>query len=477
MKKALIRGEEFLDKHQLWVLLLQLAGIVAMTAYICCNKALDWDEAYSFQMVTKYSFGEMIQKTAADIHPPLYYILLRLFCGIFGTDFLGMKLFSVLFETLTMVLGITLVRKNWGWRTAFVFNLVVGLGPQFIFYSVNIRMYSMALFFVTLCVLLAYEIIKNGRTLYWVLFVLSALGGVYTHYFTVIPLAFIYGYLLVGLIAFERKKMKCFLICCVGTILLYLPWLSIVVKSFQRFGTTGQIVIGTLDFADLFRWAFGTNIEFSELMPVFLLGFGIVLLIIERKKFTAQEKLFMTMCASIFFFTYIVSRLIASMNGHFWDNRYVFAAMGTFWLFLSIIYTRQGTKVFCTYSICLAVVAASAFVVQKANELGTVAYLTDTYRVLEPVREEKTVIYDYDTYQVLYGAHLPEQEFVFYDEVDFSKLEKDYVYFISWAGNWFQEETIEKYNIIAEDCGTMRFEEGVDGVKLYKLIFDKEGVQ
>ncbi len=479
MKRAVQKIENFLNKYQMFILGIELLGVMLITAYICRNIALDWDEAYSFQMVTKYSLGEMVQKTAADIHPPLYYLILRLFSSIFGRDFFVMKLVSVLFTGLTMALGIIFVRKNWGWKIALIFNLIVGLGPQFIYFSVNIRMYSMALFFVTCSAFLAYEILqgKQGKMclLYWVLFVLSSLGGAYTHYFAVIPLALIYGYLLVGLFLFERKKCKYFFLSCLFTVLGYLPWLSVVVQSFQRFGVKKQVDLQALDFSGLWKWLSKTNIKWSEYMPLVLFVFSILLFVITWKKYTSREKLFLGMCALNFVLSYAVSRLIASLNGHFWDNRYVFPALALWWLFVCVMLIRQGNVVFCAYGVWAFIMVASSFTIQKSMELGTVGYMQETYKLLEPVRQEKTVIYDYNTFDVLYGAHLPNQELVFYDDVDFDVLDKEYVYFIRWGGNWFSDETIEKYHITSEECGTMRFELGVDGVKLYKIYFKKTG--
>lgn len=465
--------DAFICKYQAWILWAELIGIIAVTAYICRNITVDWDEAYSFRMVYKLSFSEMIATTATDIHPPLYYILLRLFSMIFGTEFFTLKMFSVLFIGLTMVLGITYVRKNWGFAVAFVFNLVVGLGPQFIFYSVNIRMYSMALFFVTWSMLLAYEIIKEDRPIHWILFVLSGLGGAFTHYFAVVPMALIYAYLMIGLIIFNRKKLKLFVIACVATVLGYLPWLSVMLSSFERMGTTGQVDWKVISLVDYAKWAFSTNIKWSEIMPVVLLVLGVILLVWSKNRFEKKEKLFLGFCVVNSILSYVVCRLIASLNEHFWDNRYVFAAIGMFWLFLSVMYARGNKKVFLSYTVWLSIMVASAFVIQKAEELGTVEYITETDELLEQVRDETTVIYDFEKYDVLYGAHLTEQEFVWFDDVNFDEFDKDYVYFIAWGGKWFSDEETEKYQIQAEDCGTMRFEQGVAKVKLYKINFVK----
>lgn len=152
----------FVNRYQALVLVLEMAVILLMSANLCRVRTVDWDEAYTIQMITKYSFGEMIQVTAQDIHPPLYYLLVRLFSIVLGTSVFALKMVSVFFTGCVMLLGITKVRRYWGLETAFLFNLVIGLGPQFLFYAQNIRMYSLSLLCITYCGLLAYEILRGG---------------------------------------------------------------------------------------------------------------------------------------------------------------------------------------------------------------------------------------------------------------------------------------------------------------------------
>ena len=463
------------NKHQVFVLLLEMLGIMLMVSYICRVRIVDWDEAYSLGMVTKYSFGEMIKVTAEDIHPPLYYVLLRLFSKLFGTSIFSLKMLSVIFEGCVMLLGITKIRKHWGFETAFLFNLIVGLGPQFISYSINIRMYSLSLLFVMLCAILAYEIIRGQRKWNWFFFVIVALCGVYTHYFNVVPLAIIYGYLLIGLLLEDKKQCKYFALSCVATVAGYLPWLQVVVESLGRSGTkTEGVSVEGFDFDNLLNWAFSTNIEFSVYMPIVLFMISVSLLIKERKRYSKQEILFLVMCATNVVFSYMGCRLVTSATARFWDNRYIFAALGLFWLFLLIVSCNRGKALFGSMAIWMAVLAASAFVIQMAKEIGADAYVDDAYEVLEQVREEEVLLYNYDTYDVLYSAHLREQEFIFIDDVEWESLEQDYVYMIGWGGHWFEPRVQEKYNLQVERCGTMRFEEGVAGVELYKITYSLE---
>ena len=432
----------------------------------------------------------MIHTTALDMHPPLFYLLLRAFGVIFGTDVFTLKLMSVLVTGCSMMLGLTLIRKNWGAKVAFLYILIVGLGPQFIFNAVNIRMYELVLFFVTGSALFAYEIIQKRGKKQWLFFVLCSLGGVYTHYFAVVPLILIYGYLLIGLFWERRDDLKSFWFCCIGTIVGYapwiylfvtdrmkgvdalighLPWLTVVLKSFQQESNGENINFSKINLGELLTETFDTNIKYSVEMIIVLFIVAIVLFILNRKAFTRKEKLFLFMCAINMILSYIIIGLLASTNTHFITGRYVFAALGLIWLFMIVIVVRCGRVAVCAFVLNLTIYVLSAYTVHKSTELGTNTYLNDAYRVLEQVQQEEIIMYNFPTYHILYGVHLPEQDFVWIYDMDWENFEQDYIYFICWGGKWLTKEIQEKHQLEVINCGTMRFEEGLANVQLYKI--------
>ncbi|MDQ3332258.1 MAG: glycosyltransferase family 39 protein, partial [Planctomycetota bacterium] len=65
-----------------------------------------FDEAYSVKMVS-FGLAEILERASRDIHPPLYYWLLRVWAGGFGDSPVALRLMSVLFGVLT-VLGVFL---------------------------------------------------------------------------------------------------------------------------------------------------------------------------------------------------------------------------------------------------------------------------------------------------------------------------------------------------------------------------------
>ena len=50
---------------------------------LCFNRSLWGDEAWT-AIIMKYDFKEMIREIGQDVHPPLYFVLLKLIVTLFG---------------------------------------------------------------------------------------------------------------------------------------------------------------------------------------------------------------------------------------------------------------------------------------------------------------------------------------------------------------------------------------------------------
>src|SRR4051812_3457417 len=59
------------------------------------------DEAFSALLI-RYPWHEMFQRLAVDVHPPMYYIALRLWHYAFGDTVMSLRGFSVFFGVLSV---------------------------------------------------------------------------------------------------------------------------------------------------------------------------------------------------------------------------------------------------------------------------------------------------------------------------------------------------------------------------------------
>jgi len=66
------------------------------------ERSVWFDEAFSWMLADQFSSEEMIARTAADVHPPLYYAVLRIWIDLFGDSAFAMRMMSVLFAVLTL---------------------------------------------------------------------------------------------------------------------------------------------------------------------------------------------------------------------------------------------------------------------------------------------------------------------------------------------------------------------------------------
>lgn len=143
-----------------------------------------FDESYSVGIINHNLF-EICAISAADVHPPFYYILLKLYSLIFGNSLLALRLFSVLFQSLLAGLGFTYIRKDFGEKVGFWYTTLMFLFATSFKYASEIRMYTLAPFLVTLMCIYAYRFYKSNfiDKKYKVLFLVFSILSAYTHYY------------------------------------------------------------------------------------------------------------------------------------------------------------------------------------------------------------------------------------------------------------------------------------------------------
>lgn len=167
--------------------LIHIAVWILGTAFLITgafHDSLWFDESFSVGIVNHNIF-EVCVISAADVHPPFYYVLLKLYSLIFGNSLLSLRLFSVLFASLLAGLGFTHIRKDFGEKVGFWFTTLFFLFAFTFKYAVEIRMYTLAPFLVTLMCIYAYRFYKSGLTdkKSKILFLTFSILGAYTHYY------------------------------------------------------------------------------------------------------------------------------------------------------------------------------------------------------------------------------------------------------------------------------------------------------
>ena len=152
-----------------------------------------------------------------------------------GESVFVLHLTSYLAFVGTCILIMTLVRKNFGLFSAYLALLLAGWTEYGLIYNVEIRMYSMAVLFITLTFCMAYEVISNGKMKSWILMSVFALLSGYTHYFALLAVAFIVlGVFMICLIKKQTEVWKKIGITTILCVAGYLPWLVAMITTVER---------------------------------------------------------------------------------------------------------------------------------------------------------------------------------------------------------------------------------------------------
>ncbi len=211
------------------------------------------DEAISIAIASapNNSFWNVIIR---DIHPPLYYLILRGWIILFGKSVFSTRLLSVLFSILTFPVLYLIGKEIKDEKLGLIVIFLYSLSPFSIFYANEVRAYSLIHLLFTICLYFAILCIKDPIKLRNYLY-LSITGAtlIYTHY-----IGFIYfGILLIGLLIFNRKEKVIYrkvILTILITVASYIPWLPYAVQDFL--GGAHGYAGGELNLIYLFYWAF-----------------------------------------------------------------------------------------------------------------------------------------------------------------------------------------------------------------------------
>ncbi len=156
-----------------------------------------WNDEGNSARLSERSLELIIEGTASDIHPPLYYLLLHGWRALAGESEFALRAFSAFAGVLTvpvvMALGLLLGGKR-PYSVTLVAGLVTAVSPPLIYYSQETRMYALLGLLAVLSTLFLakwmrtvignrYSVI-SGRVVGWgIAYVLCAAAGLYTHYF------------------------------------------------------------------------------------------------------------------------------------------------------------------------------------------------------------------------------------------------------------------------------------------------------
>jgi len=184
---------------------------------ISLNQSFWLDEATGGLVVRNFNLGEIITKfSPGDFHPPLYYLILKIWSYVFGTSEIALRMPSVIFGILTIYLVYLIGKELFNKKVGLIAGALLATSGLHVYYSQEARMYSLVALLVSY---LVYLFLKKR----WFLFSIILLLIGMTDYpaLLIIPVFWILA----------KKDWKKLLVSHVPLVFSFLLWLPIFIKQ------------------------------------------------------------------------------------------------------------------------------------------------------------------------------------------------------------------------------------------------------
>lgn len=221
-------------KRKFGYLLAILLIALALRCIALDQRSIQYDDAFSFFLAER-SLPEIVQGTAADTMPPLYYFLLHFWLTI-SREVWFLRLLSVLLTLASGALLYGLVSELAGESAGLWAALFAAVSPMQIYHAQDLRMYALLEFCqlgYAFCLVKAWKAEQQGEkgAGWWVGAILSGAAAMYTHNLAVFGLVAPNVYLLIKR---DWKRQWRLVLAQVGIAVLALPWLLLVPGQIEK---------------------------------------------------------------------------------------------------------------------------------------------------------------------------------------------------------------------------------------------------
>jgi uncharacterized membrane protein len=220
-----------------WLIVAGLVCLIyaALRFWNLTASCLWFDEIFSVHAAS-LDWQNLFWFVAQDlIHPPLFYVLLKIWTGIGGESLFWLRFFPVFFSLLALFPFILLCRElRLTLPTIALALAFFAVNGSLIKYAQEIRMYSLLLFFALVSYWLFARFLNTGKGFIFLLIVNVLL--VYTHYFG----WFVVFSEAVAVAVLSREKLKPVLLMCGAVFLGFTPWLYALRQAAKINADVGQ---------------------------------------------------------------------------------------------------------------------------------------------------------------------------------------------------------------------------------------------
>lgn len=203
-----------------------------------------FDESFTIDLVRE-PVSRIFYITSLDVHPPLYYLVTKLFITVFGDSIFVFHLPALFFYLGLLIISALFFNRYFSAQLSLLVTAALCSTPNMIRYALQLRSYSLSMLLVTGSFYMTYIMMKKYSKetawkfkflwKYWVALAVINVAAAYTHSFSGLAAVSISFYLLGYMLYKERhlRVMLPWLVYCIIMFVLYLPWFPTFLKQIQ----------------------------------------------------------------------------------------------------------------------------------------------------------------------------------------------------------------------------------------------------
>ncbi len=232
---------------------LLVVGIVVVAAILRLawlgDHSIWYDEAFTVQ-IARSSWGHLLPTIrSTDMHPPLYYLIMKTWVGLAGTSEAAIRLPSVVFGIVSVVLTYCLGRRLLSERVGLVAGALLAVSPFSIMASQDARMYALLSVLVLSATLALLIAVERESVPAWSWYAILIAATIYTHYLALFTFA-AHG---LWILIWHRPVTRSFLISLGCATLAYLLWIPSIAHQITQTRIAGWYPVPVLrSIGDLF---------------------------------------------------------------------------------------------------------------------------------------------------------------------------------------------------------------------------------
>lgn len=383
-----MKSERIYSPFEIFICLGALMIFAALLSFfLFSHQSLRLDEAQSLWQ-TGHSPGKILNLIAQDVHVPLYHLILHLWRFFVGNTVEMARALSLIFFLASIPALYFLGKITHNQRVGLFAAFLLTISAFMNWYGNEIRMYSLFTFLTILNQYFFIAIFKeqNNNDNHWIWYTLTAMAGIYTHYFFWLLILAQAIFFFTSRKIFPENALRRFIGIVILLLILISPWIAYVQILHTVSNQSPQLLppttINIFNTFSQFLFGFQDDHLNTILLSLWPIAVLLAFLALRKSNRTTPETIYLVFALVV---PIVVSFVISSVFQPVYVNRYLIFTLPALYLLLSWVFSTYPARLSNILTVVLvaamvgslSVEALSATTPVKENYREASMYLTE----------------------------------------------------------------------------------------------------